>query len=330
MKKVAVIILCFVMNSYAEVWNSDGNMELPAFDTGWMEYVDYLTAPWGEASWGMHCYVWEPSHGPIDACQFTLLDGGPSGKYLKMWAKELTSTTGFGVVTLIQGWVWDGFGPHCNVTESSTCPYPHGSCKCAPWNYPSPFSLSTYGKNLTISFDYMLTTDPIYEWNPPDNWIMHAINVWFWSPELPKRLVMDLAVYLGTGDNLNSFEDNYAYHYQARIYSPNPVQGNWVHVSTDLSYHIDQALNLFNISYAADTLHLAQFEFLIESKNSQSACAVDNLTLSYTTPSPPHPYRRSGCSYAGEGSSITWPLLALILPFVLRLRSKKRQPHSLL
>jgi hypothetical protein len=37
------------------------------------------------------------------------------------------------------------------------------------------------------------------EWNAPDNWALNAINVWFWSEELPKRLVMDLAVVLGTG-----------------------------------------------------------------------------------------------------------------------------------
>lgn len=108
-------------------------------------------------------------------------------------------------------------------------------------------------------------------------------------------------MFLEQGDNLNSFEDSYGYHYQARVYPSNPPFGQWVYVDIDLSYHINQALQYFGISYAADTLKLAQFEFLAELKNAQISFAIDNLYLKYSTPPPPPPPPPGGGS-EGSGS----------------------------
>jgi hypothetical protein len=52
-----LVLLAFIEKAYGDIWNSGGDFELSLFDTGWMEYVDFVSAPWGGNSWGLHCYM---------------------------------------------------------------------------------------------------------------------------------------------------------------------------------------------------------------------------------------------------------------------------------
>jgi len=131
---------------------------------------------------------------------------------------------------------------------------------------------------------------------------MYAINIWFFSDELPgpnwpgdppgpKRLVMDLIFHVaGEQNSINSFVDEHAFHYQAMI-GEAPYQ-DWAHYDIDLTEHINNALSLNwrtstgqivgPILFAEDTLVIKQLEYLLELKRASAACSIDSLILSYT------------------------------------------------
>jgi hypothetical protein len=185
-----------------------------------------------------------------------------------MYGKETTGK--WGLVRFIQGDAWGG-----------------SNCGAIPWNVPSPIAVT--GRNLTLKLNLyrdmsrLLTAD--------QSWIMFAINVWFNSPALSKRLVMDLAFHrecnLSSGCSFANFEDTAAYHYQYTVgETPHRAWKSW---TINLNQHIDAAVNAFNLQAAQDTLTVTQLEFLIELKQAEGAASIDNFFLEHTCSVPVGP-----------------------------------------
>ena len=86
-------------------------------------------------------------------------------------------------------------------------------------------------------------------------------------------------------NNINYFEDKYAFHYQT-IIGKTPLQ-EWKSWSIDLSEHIIKALEIEwesgNISNVLNTLKLYQLEFVIEVKNAEGAAMIDNFFVKETS-----------------------------------------------
>ena len=247
----------------AHIWNTGGDFELGTFDSGDQYGVSqpsngYWDAPWGSEYWGVHGYSWENENiYPIHQCRFS-----SNGHTAYMHGKETEGK--YGTITYIQGDIWDWNGP---------------------WHNPEP--LSTNQKHLTLNID--LYRELTIAENMPDSRIMFAINVWFNSPEISKRLVMDLIFYLGGNDQAyRHFEDEYAFHYQYLIGTTPSLE--WKKWNIDLSMHIQQALSndwkLWDgsdgsgpIDHAEDTLKLYQLEFLLEIVHAEAAVEIDNFYL---------------------------------------------------
>jgi hypothetical protein len=234
-----------------------------------------LSPPWGNSSWGISAYAWEPSSStkqPIHYYNFTS-DGQTA--YLEGHEEDGY----YGVVRYIQGDVWWGDQVPWNL----------------PWNEPrNPQNLLTHNRQLDIDIDIYRDQETDL---PGSSRIMYAINIWFYSDELPgpnwsggppgpKRLVMDLIFHVaGEQNSINSFVDEYAFHYQAMI-GEAPYQ-NWAHYDIDLTEHINNALSLnWNgvgpILFAEDTLEIKQLEYLLELKRASAACSIDSLVLTYS------------------------------------------------
>lgn len=239
----------------------------------------YEAAPWGEDCWGVRGYTWTlDGLFPIHYCRF-YSDGDDA--YMYGWEDYGM----YGVVTYIQGNVWDS---------------------TALWNCPDP--LPTYMTDIEIGID--LWRDVSTGFEPPYR-IMYAVNAWFKSPDLTKRLVMDLAFYVdGTYDpphhylnELHNYTDpgtspNACYHYQAAMYTtgnPTPYR-SWQTWKIDLNKHIEGALTtrwengwcsdelldpIPNADAVRKSLTLYQLEFILEVNHAWAGCAVDNFYLAY-------------------------------------------------
>lgn len=269
-------------------WNTGGSFEIP---TSWEgtrgENEEFEDIPWGEDYWGLHAYSWWESE-IYDLSYFifanywsdTILDGHS----LVMEGHEKDGR--WGTVTCIQGDIWnwkDRFGEKM-------------------WNVPLPISTYHVEKDLTIEIDVRRLHSASLAEPGEDDRIMYAINVWLSSPELPlipdktppqnKPLVLDLIFYLGEGDKAQSFADDYAYHYQVELPECPIDPGVDTHVTIPLTAYIYNALSHFDILYAADTLHLYQLEFLLETQRAYAACGIDNfyLTVTEQVKQPTNPY----------------------------------------
>jgi len=249
-----------------EAWNKDGDFELGSFDSGDRYDENYVDAPWGKDSWGVHGYVWGKNgqEQPISHCRFA--SWGHTG-YLYGHYEGGDGT--YGVVRYIQGDVW---GNHQD-----------------DWYCPSPLPIKD--KKLTLTIDLYRDTNIKHR---SDSWIMFAVNIWLKSPELidpndpskPDKIVMDLIFYGGQPEHKR---DESAYHYQYFI-GETPYR-EWKTWSIDISWHINNMLawlyqeyGIFGIS---DTLEICQLEFLIELQNdAEAACSIDNFYLYYETEYP--------------------------------------------
>jgi len=265
------------LNPETNVWLVDGDFEKPTFDTGNIQDQCYTDAPWGSGSWGIEGSSFKDSSGQpppgyiIDWSHFA----NYSGHNVYLYGKDESSYWSF--VRYVQGDAWGG----TNCSPSAI-----------PWNTPAP--LDTYGKDLFIALDLYRDTSELLIFG--DSWLMFAINAWFESPELTDaKIVMDLALYhdcniAGCGLESN-FEENPdgpdIYRYQAQIGQADYQQ--WQAWWIDFSYHIQEALDYFNIEYAADTLQLQQLELVIEVYNSEGAATIDNFFLKDETLPTPTP-----------------------------------------
>lgn len=243
-------------SSTGGVWNNDGNFSLTYWDSDNHQRECYIAAPWGVSSWGVEGSTFSDSTNyALDWSRFQVMSPGQGYLYGKEGAGR------WGSVRFIQGDAWGG-----------------SNCGAIPWNKPAPLPVSIGTLTLKIGIyrdtDNLLTSD--------QSWLMFANNVWLQSPELPKRLVLDLAFHHEcnmTGCSLGSFEDDSAYHYQTFIgQTPNHQWRNW---TINLSQQIDKALQTFNLEYVRDTLDISQLEFLIELRNAEGAASIDNFFLEY-------------------------------------------------
>ena len=253
---VLVVIVVSGINYFSEprVWNNDGNFDLEPFDTGNIKGQFFIAAPWGGESWGIEGASFDKDHPEHTISGASFISWGNEG-YL--YGKEEAGYWSF--VRYVQGDVWGGSyeGP-------------------VPWHVPAP--LNTYNKNLVLSIDINRDSNKLL--SSSDSWHMFAINVWLNSPDIPKRLVLDLIFYHDCNwqdCSWGHFEDEDAYHYQAFIgETPYREWQSWI---IDLDWHIKKALETFDLRAGERSAKLYQLEFVIELKNAEGAAMIKNFFL---------------------------------------------------
>lgn len=244
----------------------DGDFAIPTFDTGNIDGSCTMLAPNGDRSWGVEAATFSvPEDRTIDTARF--LSNGESG-----YLYGLENRGRWGFVRYIQGDVWGG-----------------GNCGPIVWNTFEP--VATAGRDIRIDLQVYPDTEKLFTEN--DSWIMFAVNLWFSSPDLPleggdlngrKPLVMDLILDHACtmpGCAYGHKESESAYHYQASVVSEAPTPGTWNPVSMDVSEHLAQAVEHFELpAAAAESLKLYQVEFVIELYRAEGAASIDDFVLS--------------------------------------------------
>lgn len=235
-------------------WNNHGDFDFRPFDTGNIQDLFFVDAPWGRDSWGIEASSFDEDNTEHAMSGARFASWG-DGVYL--YGKEEEGH--WSLVRYVQGDAWGGTheGP-------------------VPWHVPDP--LSTYRKNLTLHIDTYRDTNNML--SSSDSWNMFAINVWLNSPDLSKRIVLDLVFYQDCNWDecgLAHYEDEDAYHYQVLV-GETPYQ-EWKSWEISLSDHIQDALEEFDLQDAKKSLKVYQLEYVIELKNAEGAATIDNFYL---------------------------------------------------
>lgn len=266
----------------ATIWNSHGDFELPAMDTGNVSGQCYINDFWRNYNtWGIEGYTLSDpeNHTAPENHTITWSHFKSTGHEGYLYGKEESGKVG--LVGYVQGNVWGqssgGVGPEV--------------CGNIPWNIPSPVSIN--GKDISLKIKIFRDTNNLLS---SDSSIMFAVRIWFSSPDLTwgndingkQPLAINLIFYHQcnwTGCGYQIAEDNGFYYYPV-LEDETPFQ-NWQSYSLQLNQYIQMALDhqwkLGNIAYSKATLKIYQIEFLIELKNSEGAASIDDFYLEYTT-----------------------------------------------
>jgi len=231
-------------------WNNDGDFDLQSFDTGNINGQFLVDAPWGSDSWGIEASSFDKDN-PERTISGARFASWGNGAYL--YGKEEEGY--WSLVRCVQGDAWG---------------------RAVPWHVPN--ALSTYRKNLVLYLDTYRDTNNML--SSSNSWNMFAINVWLNSPNLSKRIVLDLVFYQDCNwDNcgLAHYEDENAYHYQVVI-GETPYK-EWKSWEISLSEHIQNALEEFQLQDAKKRLKIYQLEYVIELKNAEGAAMINNFYL---------------------------------------------------
>jgi hypothetical protein len=179
-----------------------------------MKMVDLAPKNW---SWGLRGYAWDPNtleQYPIGECSFSSFRSSANDSDVLLYGKDDSGR--IGVVTLIQGWVWQDSSP------------PKG------WYIFSPLPISGT-TNMTIHAWIKHRGGPY----PPEkigSLRNGIIDIWMKDEISGKNLMMDL-YFFGDG---SSWEDQDTYHYTAKV--ADVPEETWGEVVVDVDGYIDLAI----------------------------------------------------------------------------------------
>ncbi len=241
-------------SSWLNGWNNHGDFDLRPFDTGDISDQFFVDAPWGSDSWGIEASSFDKNNTEhtISGARFASWGNG-----VYLYGKEEEGY--WSLVRYVQGDSWGG-------TYTGA----------VPWHVPD--ALSTYRKNLVLYLDTYRDTTNMF--TSSESWNMFAINIWLNSPDLSKRIVLDLVFYQDCNwDNcgLAHYEDEHAYHYQV-IIGETPYK-EWKSWEISLSEHVENAIEEFELQDAKKSLKIDQLEYVIELKNAEGASMINNFSL---------------------------------------------------
>jgi hypothetical protein len=179
-----------------------------------MKMVDLAPEEW---SWGLRGYSWDANtlkQYPIDECNFSSYSSRANDSDVWLCGKDDSGR--LGVVTLIQGWVWQGSSP------------PKG------WYIFSPLPVS--GMNhMTIRAWIKHHSGP-YPPEKTESSHNSIIDIWMRDEISGKKLMMDLYFF---GDGL-SWKDQDTFHYAAKV--DDVPEEKWSEVIVHIDHYIDLAI----------------------------------------------------------------------------------------
>jgi hypothetical protein len=229
-----------------------------SFNSGkiFQQMVEMAPENW---SWGLRGYSWDTyslEQYPIQECSFAS-SGGKAKDFDTMLYGEDDSGR-LGVVTLIQGWVWQDSSPP------------------ASWQLFSP--LSIYGKkNLSIRTWIKHRGGP-YPFFKQETMHNSIIDIWMRDEFSGKNLMMDLVLY---GDGM-SWKDSETYHYATKV--ANVPEDTWSEVTLDVDSYIDLALKdaaKEGMSFDRRNLKIYQVEMLEELKYAWGELWIGSFEFTY-------------------------------------------------
>jgi hypothetical protein len=213
------------------------------FNSGVLSMKEVDLAP-GNWSWGLRGYAWDTKtleQYPIGECSFFSYRSNANDSDVLLYGKDDSGR--IGVVTLIQGWVWQG------------------SKQPASWYLFSPMPVSE--TNNTIIRAWITHRGGSYpSWNP-DTLQNGIIDIWMRDEISGKNLMMDLYF---SGNGL-SWRDEDTYHYTAKV--ADVPEDMWSEVAVKVDGYIDLAIKEAakeGMIYDKKTLKIYQIEILEETK----------------------------------------------------------------
>lgn len=210
----------------------------------------------GDWKWGLRGYTWNGGLNPILNCAFDAYKAGEDDYNVKLWGQDDSGR--WGVITLIQGWVWGGNPP-------------------ADWYRPAPLPVSNK-KNMKLDAWIWQQGGPFPWWH----FYYFARNCLFdvWMKDSSGKILMMDLYFVGGGAN---WYDENSYHY-AKTIATAPSQ-TWYEVSVTLDSIIDDAIQAAkddaNMDFDKNTLKIYQVEILAEVKYAWCDLIVGAFTFTY-------------------------------------------------
>ena len=224
-----------------------------------MENAEFAPENW---SWGLRGYAWDTSTlalYPITECAF-FSKGIPNDYDVWLYGKD--DSGGIGVVTLIQGWVW----------QSSSPP--------AGWYLFSPQSVSNV-TNMTVQAWIIHRGGP-YPETKTDMLRNGIVDIWMRDESSGKILMMDLLFF----GHSNSWKDDNIYHYAANV--ADVPEDTWTEVEVNVDDYIDHAIAEAaneGMPFEKKNLKIYQVEILEELRHAWGELRIGSFT--FTSCSPP-------------------------------------------
>ena len=206
-----------------------------------MKMVDLAPENW---SWGLRGYAWDANtqeQYPIGECSFSSYRSSANDSDVWLYGKDDSGL--IGVVTLIQGWVWQG------------------SKQPAGWYLFSPLPVSETN-NSTIRTWIAHRGGP-YPAGERETFQNGVIDIWMRDEISEKNLMMDLYLF-GNGQ---SWKDEETYHYAAKV--ADVPEETWSEVAVKVAGYIDLAIKEAakeGMIYDKKNLKIYQIEILEETK----------------------------------------------------------------
>lgn len=210
-------------------------------------------------SWELRGYAWDTKtleQYPIGECSFSSYRSSANDSDVLLYGKDDSGL--MGVVTLIQGWVWQDSSP------------PKG------WYIFSPLPISGT-TNMTIHAWIKHRGGPY----PPEkigSLRNGIIDIWMRDEITGKNLMMDLYFF---GDGL-SWDDKDTYHYASKV--DDVPEETWSDVVVDVNHHIDLAIKeAANEGMIFDKrgLKIYQVEILEETKYAWGELQIGSFEFTY-------------------------------------------------
>ena len=221
-----------------------------------MKKVDLAPENW---SWGLRGYAWDTNtlkQYTIGECSLSSYRSSANDSDVLLYGKDDSGR--IGVVTLIQGWVWQGSSP------------PEG------WHIFSPLPVSGT-TNMTIH-TWIKHRGGLYPSLKIGSLRNGIIDIWMRDEISGKNLMMDLYLF---GDGL-SWKDQDTYHYTSKV--DEVPEETWNEVVVDVDHHIDLAINEAakeGMIFDKRGLKIYQVEILEEVRYAWGELQIGSFKLTY-------------------------------------------------
>jgi hypothetical protein len=228
------------------------------FNSGILTMKKFDLAPenW---SWGLRGYSWDTNtleQYPITECNFSSYRSRANDSDVWLYGKDDSGR--LGVVTLIQGWVWQDSSP------------PNG------W-YIFPLLPVSGTTNMTIRA-WIKHRGGLYPPEKMESLRNGIIDIWMRDEITGKNLMMDLYFF---GDGL-SWKDQDTYHYASKV--DDVPEETWSDVVVDVDHHIDLAIKEAakeGMIFDKRGLKIYQVEILEETKYAWGELQIGSFEFTY-------------------------------------------------